>query len=190
VPINLSSNPFQIGVFGSGTVDGECYKLAYEVGAAVARRGHIVVNGGQGGVMEASGRGASEADGLVIGVMPGNEFSEGNPYCTVKILTGMQYARNFINGLSCHGAIVIGGSSGAYEEARRVWEGRGPVVVLADGGSPTGAGATMIARQESLGLAFPEDKPKPWEVFVATSPEDSVSMVVDLIERRYPNDEL
>jgi hypothetical protein len=71
-----------------------------------------------------------------------------------------------------------------------VWEGRGPVVVLAGSGSATGAAATLITRQETLGLAFPEEKPKPWEIFVAGSPEESVSMVVDLIERRYPNDEL
>ncbi|RLB69800.1 MAG: TIGR00725 family protein [Deltaproteobacteria bacterium] len=187
--ISLKEEPFQIGVFGSGTVDDKCYQLSYAVGAAVARAGHIVINGGHGGVMEASGRGASEADGLVIGVMPGNEFSEGNPYSTVKILTGMQYARNFINGLSCHGAIVVAGSSGAYEEARRVWEGRGPVVVLENSGSETGAAATMISRQETLGMAFPEDKPKPWKVFVAKTPEESVAMVIDLIERGYPANE-
>ena len=139
--------------------------------------------------MEASAKGAAEANGLVIGVMPGDQFAEGNPYSTVKVLTGMQYARNFINGLSCHGAIVVSGSSGAYEEARRVWEGRGPVVVLAGSGSKTGAVATMIDRQEKFGLAFPEDKQKPFDVFIAHSPEEAVSMVVDLIDRGYPHNE-
>ena len=187
--ISLSEKPFQIGVFGSGTVDEQCYRLARKVGAAVAKQGHIVINGGHGGVMEASGHGAAEANGLVIGVMPGDDFSEGNPYSTVKILTGMRYARNYVNGLSCHGAIVVAGSSGAYEEARRVWEGRGPVVVLANSGSETGAAAAMISRQETLGLAFPEDKAKPWKIFVAETPEESVSMVIDLIEKGYPNNE-
>ena len=187
--IKLSNKPYQIGVFGSGNIDAEIYKTAYEVGAIIAREGHIIVNGGQSGVMEASAQGAAEANGLVIGVLPGNRFSEGNHYSTVKILTGMHYARNQINGLSCHGAIVVGGSSGAYEEARRVWEGRGPVVVLADSGSKTGAAAAMIARQEKLGMAFPEDKPKPWKVFIARSPQESVSMVIELINKGYPNNE-
>ena len=40
--IYLRENPFQIGVFGSGSADDKCYKLAYEVGASVARQGHIV----------------------------------------------------------------------------------------------------------------------------------------------------
>lgn len=188
-PITLNKTPYQIGVFGSGNINEEIYKIAYEVGALVAREGHILVNGGQEGVMEASARGAAEANGLVIGVLPGNKFTEGNEYSTVKILTGMHYARNQINGLSCHGAIVVGGSSGAYEEARRVWEGRGPVVVLANSGSNTGAASAMIARQETLGMAFPEDKPKPWKVFIAETPQESVTMVINLIQRGYPEND-
>lgn len=184
--IQLNDTPYQIGVFGSGTVDQACYRLAYDVGKEIAQQGHIVINGGHGGVMEASGHGCAEAGGLVIGVMPGNQFAEGNPHSTVKILTGMQYARNYINGLSCHGAVVVAGSSGAYEEARRVWEGRGPVVVLANSGSRTGAASTIIDRQESLGLAFPEDKPKPWKIFVGTTPRECVDMVIDLIKKGYP----
>jgi len=187
--IRLSSRPYQIGVFGSGTVDSRVYQLAYDVGAEIARQGHIVINGGQDGVMEASSQGAAEAGGLVIGILPGDEFTDGNHHSTVKVLTGMKYARNHISGLSCHGAIVVGGSSGAYEEARRVWEGRGPVVALADSGSETGAVATMISRQETLGMAFPENKPQPWNVFVAKSPADAVQTVITLMEKNYPNDE-
>jgi hypothetical protein len=48
----------------------------------------------------------------------------------------------------------------------------------------------MISRQEELGMAFPEDKQKPWKIFIAQTPEESVSMVVDLIERGYPNHEI
>jgi uncharacterized protein (TIGR00725 family) len=187
--IRLSSKPYQIGVFGSGSVDSRVYKLAYDVGAEIARQGHIMISGGLDGVMEASSHGAAEAGGLVIGLLPGDDFAEGNDHSTVKILTAMKYARNHISGLSCHGAIVIGGSSGAYEEARKVWEGRGPVVVLADSGSKTGAGETMISRQETLGLAFPENKPKPWKIFVAKSPADAVQTVIKLMEKNYPNDE-
>lgn len=187
--IHLSETPYQIGVFGSGTVDSEGYSMAYEIGAEIAKHGHILINGGLSGVMEASSHGAADSGGLVIGIMPGMQFSEGNAYSTVKILTGMHYARNSINGLSCHGAIVLGGSSGTYEEARRVWEGRGPVVVLLNSGSKTGAGAAMIDRQEKLGLAFPEDKPKPWRVSSATTPENSVSTIINLLNRGYPSDE-
>lgn len=187
--ITLSERPYQIGVFGSGTVNPEHYQMAYEVGAVLAKQGHILISGGLTGAMEASSRGAAEAGGLVIGVMPGTEFEEGNPYSTVKVITGMRYARNTINGLSCHGAIVVSGSCGAYEEARRVWEGRGPVVVLAGSGSPTSAPETMIRLQETQGMAFPEDKPKPYKIFVAYSPEEAVSIVIEQIKKGYPKNE-
>ncbi len=185
--ITLDKNPLQIGVFGSGTIDQAIYKLAFEVGQEIARQGHIVINGGLTGVMEASAHGCAEAGGLVIGILPGTEFAEGNTYSTVKVLTGMRYARNTVNGLSSHGAIVVGGSSGAYEEARRVWEGRGPVVVLDGCGSKTGAGATMIDRQADYGLAFPEDKMKPYRIFTAQKPQEAVASVVELIRKGYPH---
>lgn len=121
--------------------------------------------------------------------LPGDKFTDGNAYSTIKILSGMQFARNYITGLSCHGAIVVGGSSGAYEEARRVWEGRGPVVVLANSGSPTGASAQMLSMQEIFGVAFPEDKPKPWRVFSAATPAESVSLVIGLIRKGYAQHE-
>ncbi|EAY60690.1 conserved hypothetical protein [Mycobacterium tuberculosis C] len=148
--VSLSKHPYQIGVFGSGTIGPRVYELAYQVGAEIAKQGHILISGGMTGTMEASSRGASDADGLVVGVLPGDKFTDGNAYSTIKILSGMQFARNYITGLSCHGAIVVGGSSGAYEEARRVWEGRGPVVVLANSGSPTGASAQMLVHAGDL----------------------------------------
>jgi len=187
--VMLNETPYQIGVFGSGTVNPEHYQMAYEVGAAIAKKGHILISGGLTGAMEASSRGAAEAGGLVIGVMPGTEFEEGNPYSTVKVITGMRYARNAINGLSCHGAIVVSGSCGAYEEARRVWEGRGPVVVLANSGSPTSAPETMIRLQEETGMAYPEDKPKTYKIFVANSPEEAVLTVIEQIKKGYPKNE-
>jgi uncharacterized protein (TIGR00725 family) len=187
--IALVRKPFQIGVFGSGTINRAVYKRAFEVGQEIALQGHIVINGGLTGVMEASAHGCAKAGGLVVGVLPGSEFADGNKYSTVKVLTGMQYARNNINGLSCHGAIVVGGSSGAYEEARRVWEGRGPVVVLEGSGSETGAAATMIDRQAAFGLAFPEEESKPYRIFVARKPVEAVAMVIKLIRKGYPQDD-
>jgi uncharacterized protein (TIGR00725 family) len=184
--IQLSDPTYQIGVFGSGSVSPEQYQMAYDVGAAIAKSGHVVISGGLTGAMEASSKGAAEAGGLVIGVMPGTDFEEGNPFSSVKILTGMRYARNAINGLSCHGAIVVSGSCGAYEEARRVWEGRGPVAVIKGSSSPTGAAETMIRLQEETGMAYPEDKPKPYKIIVANSAEEAVASVIKQIEQRYP----
>lgn len=181
-----NSKKFQIAVFGSGTINTDIYKIAYEVGKEIAKSGNILVNGGLSGTMEASAKGASDAGGLVIGILPGSDFGEGNKFSTIKILTGMQFARNQITSLSCHGAIVVGGSSGAYEEARRVWEGRGPVVVLRGSGSKTGAANTLIERENNCGLAFPEDKEKPFHIFIAENPSEAVGKVINLVKQGYP----
>ncbi|WP_445929682.1 SLOG cluster 4 domain-containing protein, partial [Mycobacterium tuberculosis] len=60
--VSLSKHPYQIGVFGSGTIGPRVYELAYQVGAEIAKQGHILISGGMTGTMEASSRGASDAD--------------------------------------------------------------------------------------------------------------------------------
>jgi uncharacterized protein (TIGR00725 family) len=188
--INRNKKIYQIAVLGSNVVNKRIYKIAYEVGKEIAKSGHILINGGLSGVMEASAKGAYEAGGIIVGILPGIDFSEGNRFSTIKVLTGMQYARNQIVALSCHGAIVIGGSSGAYEEARRVWEGRGPVVVIKDSGSKTGAANTLIERQRKLGIAFPEERKKPFKIFVVNNPREAVKKIITLIEQGYPRNKL
>lgn len=178
---------YQIAVFGNTNIDRKTYRIAQEVGKEIAAAGHILISGGLGGVMEASAKGATEAGGCVVGILPGDQFSEGNKYLTIRIPTGMKYARNQITGLSCHGCIVIGGSSGAYEEARRVWEGRGPVVVIQNTGSASGAAHTMIDREQTIGLAFPENSGKPYHIFIANTPKEAVKLVVKNIQAGYPN---
>jgi len=60
----------RIAVYGSSLVSERDpgYRLAYDLGAELARQGATVVTGGYGGVMEAASRGAAEAGGHVVGV--------------------------------------------------------------------------------------------------------------------------
>jgi uncharacterized protein (TIGR00725 family) len=60
----------KISVFGgSQPEEGSlAYQEAYQLGKLLAEAGHIVLTGGYIGTMEAVSRGASEADGHVIGV--------------------------------------------------------------------------------------------------------------------------
>lgn len=77
--VSLSKHPYQIGVFGSGTIGPRVYELAYQVGAEIAKQGHILISGGMTGTMEASSRGASDADGLVVGVLPATSLPMAMP---------------------------------------------------------------------------------------------------------------
>ncbi|RKZ25896.1 TIGR00725 family protein, partial [bacterium] len=85
-----------IGVIGGSQVSSEIYRLAYEVGREIGKRGHILVNGGLSGVMEASAKGAKEEGGLVVGILPGHSKESANPWVDIPVVTGMGEARNVI----------------------------------------------------------------------------------------------
>jgi uncharacterized protein (TIGR00725 family) len=119
-----------VAVVGSGTASDALYEQAREVGRLTAERGGIVVCGGLSGVMEAAARGATEAGGTAIGILPDEDRRRQNLYLTYSVATGAGQARNLA--VVCSGDVVIavGGEYGTLSEiglARKV--GR-PVVVL------------------------------------------------------------
>ena len=85
-----------IGVIGDDEAEGDALRLAYEVGREIATRGHVLVSGGRGGVMCKSCRGAQEAGGLTVGILPGDDTSDANEFIDIPIITGIGYARNSI----------------------------------------------------------------------------------------------
>ncbi|HEY69292.1 MAG TPA: TIGR00725 family protein [Anaerolineae bacterium] len=89
---------------------------AEAVGRLLAERGIILVCGGRTGVMEAACRGAVEVGGTTIGILPGDSPSEGNPYLTVALPTGLGHARNMLVVLAGEAVIAIGGGPGTLSE--------------------------------------------------------------------------
>jgi uncharacterized protein (TIGR00725 family) len=120
----------QVAVVGSGSDDAELDALAETVGRELAEGGATLVCGGRGGVMEAASRGAAQAGGTVVGILPGESPAEANPHCTHVVATGVGHARNLAVVASADAVIAIGGEWGTLAEigfARRL--GR-PVVAL------------------------------------------------------------
>jgi uncharacterized protein (TIGR00725 family) len=108
----------QVAVIGAnGAAPGsESAVLAEEVGRRLAQAGVTVVCGGGAGVMEAVARGAAEAGGRVIGILPGHSVEEANPYCTEVVATGIGQARNLAVVSSGEVAIAVGGEWGTLSE--------------------------------------------------------------------------
>ncbi len=106
----------QVGVIGSSRCDQRLYEMAMKVGELLAERGCVVVNGGLGGVMEASAKGAKMKGGLTVGILPGDSKEEANPYIDIKIVTNMGHARNVIIAHTCDAIIAIGGEYGTISE--------------------------------------------------------------------------
>jgi uncharacterized protein (TIGR00725 family) len=120
----------QISVVGAGEGDEEILRDAEEVGRGVAEAGAVLVCGGLGGVMEAASRGASEAGGTVLGILPTLSPADANPYVTHAVATGTGHARNLAVVASGEAVIAVGGEWGTLSEIAYARKLGRPVVAI------------------------------------------------------------
>jgi uncharacterized protein (TIGR00725 family) len=122
----------QIGVIGAGHANAREKRIAEQVGAEIAKRGHILVCGGLGGVMEAAAKGTKIGGGLTVGILPGESKEDANQYIDVNIVSAMSHGRNAIITRSADALIAVGGSSGTLSEIALGLKIKRPVVVIED----------------------------------------------------------
>ena len=115
----------RIAVYGSSSVreDEPGYRLARELGAALAGRGATVMTGGYSGVMEAASRGAAEAGGHVIGVTVDLFESRGtaNRWLSERVHAPDLFdrLRHLVTSADAH--VVVEGSLGTLTELFLTW---------------------------------------------------------------------
>jgi hypothetical protein len=119
-----------VAVIGASRAGPEALAQAEAVGRELATRGCVLICGGHGGVMEAACRGAGEAGGLTIGVLPEDDRRAANPYVQIPIVTGMGPARNRIIVLTADAVIAIDGGYGTLTELGFALQAGKPVVGL------------------------------------------------------------
>jgi len=119
------------------------YAEAHRLGRLLAESGFTICNGGYGGLMEASARGAREVGGHTIGVTCKLWASRANPWIGEEIR--MPYFLERLTTLIERGDayIVLAGGTGTLAELALVWEmmnksalaktvgGRKPLLVMA-----------------------------------------------------------
>ena len=108
-----------IGIMGPASpADAAVLRQAEFLGQLIAAKGWLLLTGGRNsGVMDAASKGAKNAGGEVIGILPGSDRSLLSNYITIPIVTGLGSARNMINILSSDVVIVCGMGSGTASEA-------------------------------------------------------------------------
>jgi hypothetical protein len=90
---------------------------ATTVGRLVAERGWVTLTGGRAvGVMAAATRGAADAGGLTIGVLPGTDKRHAAPDVAVALATGLGEARNAVLVSAADAVIACGMSNGTASE--------------------------------------------------------------------------
>jgi len=106
----------RVSVIGGSAIDEAEAEIASSVGRLLGQRGHTVVCGGLGGVMEAVCRGAIEAGGHTIGILPSDRRADANEYVDEAIATGLGHARNALVVMNGDAVIAIDGGGGTLSE--------------------------------------------------------------------------
>ena len=97
-------------------MDQTASETAYEVGRLIAGADAILICGGLTGVMEAACKGAKEAGGTTIGILPGLHVDDANPYVDIPVATGLGHGRNLIIINTAQAMIAISGRYGTLSE--------------------------------------------------------------------------
>jgi uncharacterized protein (TIGR00725 family) len=105
-----------VAVIGPGRAPDDLLDAAEAVGRELAERGAVVVCGGRGGAMEAACRGAREAGGTTVGILPGDSRSDANPWVSVAIPTGLGELRNGLVVRAGDAVVAVGGEFGTLSE--------------------------------------------------------------------------
>ncbi|MFM9874760.1 MAG: TIGR00725 family protein [Nitrosarchaeum sp.] len=145
-------------------------KIAYEVGSLIAKSNCVLVTGGLNGVMKAASRGAHDANGLTVGIIPQDNASFANEFCDIVIPTGMGFSRDFLNALSADGIIIIGGGAGTLSEICAAYMYKKPMVAIRNSG---GAADKFIDGYV--------DHRKNVKIIGVDSPKDAVMKIIELI---------
>ena len=105
-----------VAVIGPSEPSAKEYEMAYSVGKFLASKGFVVATGGKSGIMEGVLKGAKEAGGLTMGILPEGDLSYANKFVDIPITTGLGEVRNFVLVNSGYFVVSIGISEGTLIE--------------------------------------------------------------------------
>ena len=105
-----------IAVIGAGKCSRKLRDMAADIGRYVAENGGVVRCGGLGGIMEGAARGAKEAGGTTIGIIPSENKADANQFIDYVIPTGFGQARNVLVVRAADAIVALPGKFGTLSE--------------------------------------------------------------------------
>jgi len=152
-------------------------KIAFEVGAEIAKSDSVLITGGLGGVMAAASHGAHDANGLTVGIIPQDDATMANEFCDIVIPTGMGLTRDFLNALTADGVIIVGGGSGTLSEVCAAYMYKKPMVAIRNiGGSVEPYIDGFLDHRENI------------KIIGVDTPQEAVKKILELITVPYNRD--
>ena len=155
--VSPGARALNIAVVGASQPTPAQAQAAERVGSGLAAGGATVITGGGPGVMAAASRGAAQAGGTVIGILPGTDRAAANPWVGIALPTGLGELRNGLIVRSADALLAVGGAYGTLSEV---------ALALATGVPVVGYDTWDIAGIE-----------------VAESPEQAVAMALERAAR-------
>ncbi len=186
VPSQRKTMVMVIGTGGrsTGWLTPEAMQAAEDVGRLLAERGVVVMTGGGSGIMEAALKGAAEAGGITVGIVPGMDKTVVNPYCQIPITTGIGTMRNWLELRACDAVIMVSGGIGTLNELTIAMDERIIPAVVLEG---TGGWSDRIREIAYDGKYMDARRTVP--VHFADSPEKAVELTLELAAERRKKEE-
>jgi hypothetical protein len=138
-----------IGVIGAREASEAQLADALALGRGLAEMGLVVLCGGLVGVMTAVSKGAAEAGGTVVGMLPDGDWRTANPWVTIPIATGIGVARNALIPRAALLLVAIGGGYGTISEMAFGLQFGKPVLAIG-GAGPLAGVEPMASADEAL----------------------------------------
>ena len=161
-----------VGVIGPAEATADDLRNAEAMGRLIAEGGWVLLSGGRdAGVMAASVRGADEAGGLIVGLLP-DETGRAAPGVDVVIRTGLGSARNNVIALSADVLVACGTGAGTASEIALGIKAGTPLVLL-------GVSSAVYEFFRDLGDGV---------ISCAESPDEAVATIRTLLNRSSDHD--
>lgn len=145
-------------------------EIAFDLGKQIAEQGWVLLTGGRNeGVMDAASRGAKQANGLTIGILPTANTENLSVAIDIPIVTGMGSARNNINVLSSDVIFACGMGSGTASEIALALKANKSVILL-------NVDDTSVAFFENLAKLAKS------QLWVATKPETAIAIAKGILK--------
>ena len=124
-----------IGVIGpaAGATDKDMDN-AFQLGRLIANEGWVLLTGGRNaGVMDGASKGAKQANGLTIGILPTTETGSISGSVDLPVITDMHNARNNIIVLTSNVLVACGMGAGTASEIALAIKANKVVIMLGGG---------------------------------------------------------
>ncbi len=136
-----------VSIIGGACATPDHLSAAQELGERLAEAGYGIVCGGLGGVMARACSGASSRGGLTVGILPGDDPEEANPFVQVAIASGAGPLRNRAVVLSGFAVCAVGGGYGTLSEIAFALQAGRPVCAMGDWASIPGVIPAVSAEE-------------------------------------------